>query len=172
MTKAFLGSVRIRTRLSALEFVQGGDDRQSAEKLGNQAELDQVFGLNLAQDLAEAAFVVLFDLGAEPHELAAHAPVDDLLQPVEGAAADKKDIGGVHLHEVLLGMLATALGRHAGRGALDDFEQGLLNAFTGHVPGDGGVVRLAGDLVDFVDVDDAAFGLFHIVVGILQQRQG
>jgi hypothetical protein len=53
----------------------------------------------------------------------------------------------------------------------DNLEQGLLNPFSGNVPGNGGVVRFAGDLVDFVDVDDPALGLFHIVVGILQQRQ-
>jgi hypothetical protein len=57
------------------------------------------------------------------------------------------------------------------RWSLDDFQQGLLNPFSGYVPGDGGVVRFAGDLVDFVDVDDAALGFFHVVVGILQQRQ-
>ena len=51
------------------------------------------------------------------------------------------------------------------------FKQGLLDAFAGDVAGDGDVLGLASDLVDFVDVNDAALGAFHIVVGVLQQAQ-
>jgi len=38
-------------------------------------------------------------------------------------------------------------------------QQRLLHAFAGHVPGDRGVVGLARDLVDLVDIDDARFAL-------------
>ena len=66
-------------------------------------------------------------------------------------------------------MLAAALGRHRGHGALDQLEQRLLHTLAAHVTGDRRVVRLAGDLVDFIDVDDAALGLVHVVVTLLQQ---
>ncbi len=66
-------------------------------------------------------------------------------------------------------MLAAALGRHRRHGAFDDLEQGLLHPFPGDVPGNGGAVGLAGDLVDFVDIDDAPGGLLHIVVRRLEQ---
>ena len=91
------------------------------------------------------------------------------VQAVKGAAADEQDIGGVHLDELLLRVLAAALGRHAGHGAFDDLQQGLLHPFAGDVPGDGGRVGFAGDLVDFVDVDDAPGGLLHIVIRHLEQ---
>ena len=38
-----------------------------------------------------------------------------------------------------------------------------------HVAGDRRVVALAGDLVDLVDVDDAALRLLDVVVGVLEQ---
>ncbi len=66
-------------------------------------------------------------------------------------------------------MLATALGRNAGHGALNDLEQSLLHPFAGNVAGDGGGIRLPGDLVDLVDVDNAAAGPLYVVVRGLQQ---
>ncbi len=41
--------------------------------------------------------------------------------------------------------------------------------FAGDVAGDGGVVALAGDLVDLVDVDDAPLGALDVVVGGLDE---
>ena len=49
------------------------------------------------------------------------------------------------------------------------FEQRLLDALAGDVAGDGRVVALARDLVDLVDVDDAALRLLDVVVALLQQ---
>ena len=68
-------------------------------------------------------------------------------------------------------MLAAPLGGHVGHGALQQLEQRLLHPLPRYIPGDGGVFALAGDLVDFIDVDDAALGLLHIHVGFLQQPQ-
>ena len=73
----------------------------------------------------------------KPREPEAVLRLDDLLQAVEGAAADKQDVGGVDLDELLLGMLAPALGRHVGHRALQDFQQRLLHALAADVPGDG-----------------------------------
>ena len=66
-------------------------------------------------------------------------------------------------------MLATTLRRHGSNGPFDQLEQCLLYPFPGDIAGDGGIVRLAGDLVDLVDVDDATLGLFYVVVALLQQ---
>ena len=38
------------------QLAQRGDDRQAADQFGDQAELDQVFGLDLAEDLGDALF--------------------------------------------------------------------------------------------------------------------
>jgi hypothetical protein len=66
-------------------------------------------------------------------------------------------------------VLAPALRRHAGHGAFDQLQQRLLHALARHVARDGRVVGLARDLVDFVDVDDAALGPLDLVVAALQQ---
>ncbi len=68
-------------------------------------------------------------------------------------------------------MLAAALRRHRGDGAFHDLQQRLLHALARHVAGDRRVVGLAGNLVDFVDIDDAALGALDIVVGRLQQLE-
>ena len=56
-------------------------------------------------------------------------------------------------------------------GPFQDLEQGLLHALARDVPGDGGVVGLAGDLVDLVDVDDARLGLLDVEVGGLDELE-
>src|SRR5205823_12519058 len=43
------------------------------------------------------------------------------------------------------------------------------HAFTGHVTGDRRVIRLARDLVDFVNVDNTGLRLLDVVVALLQQ---
>jgi hypothetical protein len=81
----------------------------------------------------------------------------------ERAAADEQDVRRVDLQELLLRVLAAALGRHVGDRALEDLQQGLLHALARDVAGDGGVVALARDLVDLVDVDDAALRALDVV---------
>ncbi len=92
-------------------------------------------------------------------------------KPRESAAADEQNIGGVDLQELLLRMLAAALRRNRGHRAFHDLEQRLLHALARDVPGDRRVVGLAADLVDLVDIDDAALRALDIVVGRLQQLQ-
>src|SRR5690606_5310878 len=101
--------------------------------------------------------------------LAADAALDDLVEAVEGAAADEEDVRGVDLQKFLLRMLTPALRRDVRHAPLDQLEERLLHPFTGDVPGDGGVVALAGDLVDLVDVDDALLRPLDVVIGGLQQ---
>ena len=65
----------------------------------------------------------------------------------------------------MLRVLAAARRWDGGIGALDDLEQCLLDALARHVARDGEVFRLAGDLVDLVDVDDADLRAVDVVVG-------
>src|SRR5205807_9368204 len=94
---------------------------------------------------------------------------DDPLQAIEGAAADEEDVGGVDLDEVLVGMLAAALRWHVGDRALEALSQRLRYALTRDVARDRRVIGLARDLVDLVDVDDAAVGARDIGIGGLGQ---
>src|SRR5690606_39022941 len=154
-----------------VEFLECRDDRQAADELGNQAELDQVLGLDLGQDLADLGLALAaLDLGAKADATGLGAALlDDFVQTGEGATHDEQDVARVDLQELLLRMLATALRRHAGDGALDQLQQRLLDALARHVAGDRRVVGLARNLVDLVDVDDALLRLVDVVVALLQQ---
>src|SRR5438477_67747 len=100
------------------------------------------------------------------------APVpDEPLQAVEGATTDEEDVGGVDLDEVLMGVLAATLWGNIGDRALEDLQQRLLDTLARDVAGDRGVIGLARDLVDLVDVDDAALGAGDIEVGRLDQAE-
>src|SRR5207249_4499876 len=99
----------------------------------------------------------------------AGALLDDFLQPVEGTPADEEDIFRIDLDVFLLRMLAATLGRHARYGPLEDLEERLLHAFARDVAGDARVLRLARDLVDLVDVDDAALSLGDVEIRGLEQ---
>ncbi len=87
------------------------------------------------------------------------------------AAAHEQDIRRVDLQKFLLRMLAATLRRNARNRAFHDLQQRLLDALARHVAGDRGIVRLARDLVDFVDIDNAALRALDIVVGRLQQLE-
>src|SRR5882724_10063194 len=154
-----------------VELLEGGDDREPAHELGDQPELEQVLGLHLVQEVAHGALVLAAYIGAEAHSLDPDAPADDVVEADEGPPADEQDVGRVDLQELLLGMLAAALGRDAGGRPFDDLEQRLLHALARHVARDRGVVALARDLVDLVDVDDAALALLDVVVRVLEERE-
>src|SRR5690606_28442446 len=96
---------------------------------------------------------------------------DDLVKTGKSAAADKQDIGRVNLQEFLLRMLAPTLRRYGGDRSFHDLQKRLLNTFTRDIAGNRRIIRLAGNLVDLVNVDDAALGTLDIVVGRLQKLQ-
>jgi hypothetical protein len=72
----------------------------------------------------------------------ADAPADDLFEPDERAAADEEDLAGVELDVLLLGVLAAALRGDVGDGALEDLEQGALDALARDVAGDRDVAEV------------------------------
>src|ERR1700736_5411915 len=156
---------------SLVEILERGDHRQAADELRNQPILQEILGLDVAEDFAGAAVFRRQHLGGEADRRRAPARRDDLLQPRERAAADEEDVGGVDLQEFLLRMLAAALRRNRGNRALHDLQQRLLHALARDVAGDRRGVGFAADLVDFVDIDDAALRPLDIIVGRLQQLE-
>src|SRR6478736_6076141 len=155
----------------AVELVHAGDQRQATDELGDQAELGEVLGTHLSEQVVGLALGGTAHLGGEAQRLLAHPLLDDLLEPGEGTTHDEEDVGGVDLDELLVRVLATALRGHRRGRALQHLEQGLLDALAGDVARDRGVLRLAGHLVDLVDVDDARLGLLHVVVGGLDELE-
>src|SRR5690606_25114565 len=95
--------------------------------------------------------------------------LDDLLQAIERTTTDEQDVPRVDLDVFLLRVLPSALGRYRRGGLFADLQQRLLHPLARNVPGDGGVLALAGDLVDLVDVDDPPLALGHVEVRRLQQ---
>ena len=68
------------------------------------------------------------------------------------------------MDELLLGVLAATLRGDIADGAFQDLQQSLLHTFTAHVSGDGGILTLAGDLVDLINIDDADLSLLDVEV--------
>ena len=66
-------------------------------------------------------------------------------------------------------MLATTLWRNGSDRSFQNLEQCLLHALAGDVPRYAWVFRLAGDLVNLVDIDDAALAFSDVEVTSLQQ---
>ncbi len=159
-----------------VQIAQHADHWQTADEFGDQAELDQVLRFDPRQQLGialvafgEGSFFVC--VSAEAHGAFAKPAADDALKSDECATADKEDVGGVDRSEFLVRMLASALRGNIGDGAFQNLEQRLLHAFAGDITGDGRVLVLAADLVDFVDVDDAGLRAGHIAIGSLQKLQ-
>ncbi len=66
-------------------------------------------------------------------------------------------------------VLPAALRRDVGDRAFENLQERLLDALARHVARDRGVLVLAADLIDLVDVDDALLRALHVAVGGLQQ---
>ena len=82
---------------------QGRDDRQTAHKFRNNAELQQIMRLHELEDLSDVVVALALDRRVEAHGGGISALLDDLVKPVERAAADEEDVGRVDLNELLLG---------------------------------------------------------------------
>src|SRR5512143_1092897 len=103
--------------------MQGGHDRQSPDKLGNQAIFDQILGFYPGEHFADAfAALLAFAIGGEANATLLSTAADDLFQSGESTAADEQNIGGIDLEKFLLRMLASALWRHRGNGPFDQFQ--------------------------------------------------
>jgi hypothetical protein len=167
--QAVLGLVRMSMRASSLSSCSVATTGRRPMNSGMRPNLSRSSGCTCASSSPSFISFLLVTSAPKPRVLLPDAALDDLIEADEGAAADEEDVGRVDLQEVLLRVLAAALGRHVGDGALDDLEQRLLHALARHVARDARVVALAADLVDLVDVDDAALRPLDVVIGVLQQ---
>ena len=116
-------------------------------------------GLDLPQQGLFSLAGVILQRTAKAQCRLVGAAEDILVQTIERTAADEEDVGGVDLDELLLGVLAAALRGDIADGAFQDLQQSLLHTLTAHVAGDGGILTLAGDLVDLINIDDADLSL-------------
>jgi hypothetical protein len=107
--------------------VDRGDDRHPSDELGDQPVLHQVLGEDPLEGLAGVLLGRRGDLGVKADPMVSDPLLDHLLELSEGAAADEEDVRGVDREELLVGVLAPALGRHRRGGSLEDLQQRLLD---------------------------------------------
>src|SRR6516225_5524266 len=82
-----------------IEVLERGHDGQSADEFRDQAVFQQVFRLDLTEDFARLAVLRRNYLGAEANRGCPPARRDDLLEPIEGAAAHEQDVSRIDLQE-------------------------------------------------------------------------
>src|SRR5690348_5156525 len=152
-----------------VERLERDDHRQTADELGDQPVAEQI----VRHDLGEGVLLLLAGLGAvDARETDLPTPrsrFDDLLETVERAAADEENVLRVDLDVFLLRMLPPALRGDGRDGSFENLEQRLLHALARDVPRYARVLRLARDLIDLVDVDDAALALGDIEIACLEK---
>src|SRR6185437_2655234 len=152
-----------------VERLECNGDRKAADELGDEAEAEEIIWLDFGERILglrrRTRLVELVEADLPP----AGARLDDLLEPIERAATDEQDVLGVDLDVFLLRVLASALRRNGSDGALENLEQRLLDAFARDVASNAWILRLSGNLVDLVDVDDAALAFGDIEVTGLEQ---
>ncbi|MNN01908.1 hypothetical protein D3C81_1145420 [compost metagenome] len=96
---------------------------------------------------------------------------DHLLQTIKRAAANEQNIRRIDLDKFLMRMFTSALRRNGSDRTFQNFQQRLLHAFAGNVAGNRRILRFTRHFIDFVDVNDAAFRFFHIIISSLNQLQ-
>src|SRR5262245_5998619 len=154
-----------------VEILERRYDRKAADEFRYKAVFEQVLRLDLPKYLALLSILGRDDLSAETDRARPAARRNDFFEPGERAAAHEQDVSGVDLQKFLLRMLAPAMRWHIRGRALHELEQCLLHALARDVADDRRVVGFARNLVDLVDVDDAALRALDVVVGRLQQLE-
>ena len=99
------------------------------------------------------------------------APLDDLRQADERAAADEQNVACVDLDELLLRVLAAAVGRNVRDRPLEHFQKGLLDPLARNVARDRNVMRRAPDFVDLIDVEDPTLRRLDVEIGRHEELQ-
>ena len=92
---------------------------------------------------------------------------DLALYAIERTSADEENIFCIDSYHLLLRMLTAAIWRHEHGASFQQLEQTLLHAFTADIAGNGRIIALTGDFIDFIYEYNTAFGLLDIVVARL-----
>src|SRR5262249_45058088 len=96
-----------------VELIERCHHRQTTDELGDEAVLDEIFGLHVVEQIcAMRALARATYLGGEADAALLSAVQDHLLEASECSTADEQDVLRIDLQEFLLRMLATALRRN------------------------------------------------------------
>ena len=80
------------------------------------------------------------DICIETDRLLIHTCLNDLIQTFKCSTADKQNVGGIDLDQLLMGMLSSTLRWYGCNGSLQDLQKSLLYALSGYISGDGRVL--------------------------------
>ncbi len=138
-----------------VEIFQRCQHRQTTDEFRNETELHQIFRLKFTQHFANAAIVFGFDRCAKADRGLFATGRDDLVETGKGTAADEENVRRIHLQEFLLRMLASACGGTDATVPSMIFRSACCTPSPDTSRVMEGIVRLAGNLVHFVDVDDS-----------------
>ena len=152
-----------------IEFFKNRNHRQTTDQLRNQTVLHKVTRFNLTEDIREVVILFADDCTGKSDFTLLRAVANNALHSVKRTAADKEDLGSVDFHHGLSRILAPALDRHGRNGAFNELEKSLLNTLARHVAGNGRVLALAGNLVNFVKIDDALLCTLNVAAGGLHK---
>ena len=126
---------------------------------------------DILEDAVASFFSLALDVAVKANGAVIVSLFDDLFQAIKSTAANKENVLGIDLNKFLVGVLSTTLRRNVGYRSFQDFEKCLLHTLTRNVARDRAIFALARDLVDLVDIDNAALCLFDIKIGRLNQTQ-
>src|SRR5919109_270365 len=127
-----LGTSQDVNQRRLIQLFEHPDHRHAADELRDQAKLDQVLRLHVSHQfglllLNRSCHRLGFFLARlETQRLPSGTPPDNLVQPYEGATANKEDVGGVHGSEFLVRMLASALRGNIGNRSLQNLQEGTI----------------------------------------------
>src|SRR5687768_11744290 len=105
----------------------------------------------------------------EPERLVAQSSFDHFLESDERTSAQEKNVRSVNWEELLVRMFAATLWRNVRDCSFEDLQERLLHTFAGHIACDRGVLILATNLVNLVDIYKALLRAFDIAVSRLQE---
>ena len=164
----------LRLCQNAQEVVLGerfkrADDGQTADDLGNDAVLHEVFGAHLVDELVEAFRRILllalyFRTEADARRIILNALGYDVLDADEGAADDEENVLRIDLDRRRFGVLPLSARRELDDRTFEHLEERLLHALVPGIGGDRVVrARLSRDLVELVEIDDTVFRLLDVL---------
>src|SRR6185437_3093640 len=166
--KRVLGLREDRPERRLVERIEMRDYRQTTKQLGDQSKGFEVGCIHILQEVLFGGFLLLF-INVEAYGIGIDPAGDDLVHAVKCTAADKEDILGVDLDQLLLGMFPASLWRDKYVRTFQQFEQALLYTFTADVAGNRRVISLSGDLIDLIDVYATPLGGCYVIVTYLQE---
>ncbi len=145
-----------------------GYNRQTAQKFGNQPKCFQVSCIYITKKVFLHVFLKCF-VYIKSNCIGLYAASNDLVNAIKSTATYKQNILRIDLYQFLFGMFPATLRRYQYISSFKKFEHTLLHTFTTYITGYRRVITFPGNLVYFININDAPFCCSHIIITYLQK---